>query len=260
MASILDLDAEVCGEYLAQVPERIAGLLAPTTIVDLGSGTGVGSVALARRFPDARVIALDASADMIERTMARAADAGVADRIHGLVADLDTALPAGIGPVDVAWSSSTMHHFADPKALLRSTFDALRAGGVLAVMEITEMPAFLGTETSEGLLEQRIQPSETDGGWHGRLDWAEAIGGAGFDIVDVLDIVSAGSGSSRTADYAALWMSHLAARDVESLSATDRDALNALVAGDGPTALRHRQDLAVRGRRTAWIAERPSDR
>jgi methylase of polypeptide subunit release factors len=42
---------------------QLAAGLPPRRILDLGSGTGTGAIALARRFQDADVIALDLSAE-----------------------------------------------------------------------------------------------------------------------------------------------------------------------------------------------------
>src|SRR5690554_3812166 len=55
---------------------------APGLIIDLGSGTGADAVALAERFPTARVHALDFSTALLDRVTSAAAAAGVADRIE----------------------------------------------------------------------------------------------------------------------------------------------------------------------------------
>jgi predicted O-methyltransferase YrrM len=59
MAELLDLDAEVLHSYLSEVTACIDALAAepPHRILDLGSGTGTGALALARRFPGAGIIA-----------------------------------------------------------------------------------------------------------------------------------------------------------------------------------------------------------
>ncbi|HET8928242.1 MAG TPA: class I SAM-dependent methyltransferase, partial [Microbacterium sp.] len=52
------------------------------TVLDLGSGTGAGAVALARRFPEAQVHCLDSSAELLDRLTTAVAAAGVVDRVH----------------------------------------------------------------------------------------------------------------------------------------------------------------------------------
>lgn len=260
MATVLDLDAEISGEYLTAVPRQIATLLPQaSTIVDLGAGTGVGTVALAQQFPEAQIVALDSSAEMLERVAARAQHAGVGDRVRTLVADLDTALPADLTDVDVAWASSTLHHFADPTALLRSTCHALRPGGVLAALEIAEVPTFLPPDTPEGQMEHRVQPAMSAGGWNQDLDWAPAIADAGLKLVDIVQIATEPDELPMKArEYAVAWLTHVRSGLADSMSAADRGTLDRLLSGDDPTSLHHRDDLSVRARRTVWIARKPA--
>ncbi len=96
LAELLDLDAEVLQAYLSAVVERVhelAGTGPVRRILDLGSGTGTGTFALARRFPGAEVIAVDQSAGMLARLRSKAADSGLADRVQTMEADLDGAWP-----------------------------------------------------------------------------------------------------------------------------------------------------------------------
>lgn len=259
MAALLDLDATFCGEYLTDVPDHIAALVSdPQTIVDLGAGTGVGTVALAQRFPTGQILALDNSADLLARATQRAAAAGVGDRVLTRVADLDTTLPATVTDVDVAWASSTLHHFADPDALLRSTFSALRPGGVLVVLEIVETPTFLPPGSPEGEVESHIQPAMSAGGWNKDLDWRPAITAAGFEIVETVEIVTVTTESAAgIRDYATMWLSHLRSSLADELSEQDRTTLDLLLSEEDPSSLRRRDDLSLRARRTAWIAKRP---
>src|SRR5689334_1586600 len=130
MAELLDLDAEVMHSYLSEVTawvQETAG--APCRrILDLGSGTGAGALALAQRFPEAEVIAVDLSESMLDRLRHKARDLGVADRIRTVQADLDATWPA-VGTVDLAWASNSLHHTADPGRVLTEVLAALRPGG-----------------------------------------------------------------------------------------------------------------------------------
>src|ERR1700730_18910345 len=84
-AELLDLDADVLHSSLSEVTDWVREL-APETpsrrILDLGSGTGTGALALVQRFEGADVIALDISAELLERCKAKARDLGVAERIR----------------------------------------------------------------------------------------------------------------------------------------------------------------------------------
>jgi SAM-dependent methyltransferase len=75
-------------------PEHLAPLAAacdqlesgPRSILELGTGTGAGALMLARRFPDARVSAVDLSTEMVGAARARLPQE-LAERIEFAVAD-----------------------------------------------------------------------------------------------------------------------------------------------------------------------------
>jgi len=152
MAELLDLDAEVLHSYLTEVTAWIHELAADRPrrgILDLGSGTGTGVLALLQRFEGSEAIALDVSAQLLDRLRNKARDLGVADRVRTVQVDLDAAWP-GIDPVDLVWASSSLHHMADPDRALTEVFTALRPGGVLAVLEMDSFPRFLPDDLGIG--------------------------------------------------------------------------------------------------------------
>jgi methylase of polypeptide subunit release factors len=93
---LLELDAQVLACYLADLTGWIAGLTdtAPARILDLGSGPGTGTLALACQFPTATMTTVDISPHLLHRLQKQAAAHGVAGRVHTLQAD--------IGPVAAA--------------------------------------------------------------------------------------------------------------------------------------------------------------
>ncbi len=98
----------------------------PALVVDLGCGPGNLTALLAERWPDARVVGVDSSAEMIDA--ARAEHTG----IEWVVADIDEWQPDR--PVDVLYSNATLHWLDDHARL----FPRLRSwlaptGGVAAV-------------------------------------------------------------------------------------------------------------------------------
>lgn len=97
--------------------------LSPRVVVDLGAGTGAGAAALARRFPDAQVIAIDISAGMLRVAGERL---GWRDRIFGgrfghpfarIVGDA-RALPLASGSVDLIFSNFMLQWCDDLDATL----------------------------------------------------------------------------------------------------------------------------------------------
>jgi ubiquinone/menaquinone biosynthesis C-methylase UbiE len=267
MAELLDLDAEVTHSHLAEVTAWIRELAAdppPGRILDLGSGTGTGAFALLERFDQAEVIALDVSADMLQRLSGRAGVLGVADRIRTVQADLDTAWPA-IDTVDLVWASRSLHHLADPDRVLAEVFATLRPGGLLTVAEIASFPRFLPDDLGLGrpglearchaLLAER-QAAELP---HLGSDWGPRLSRAGFTIeaerpfvIDLSAPLPAASGR-----YAQASLRRIRSAVDGRMSADDLAVLDTVIDSDGPDGVLHRSDLTVRNTRTIWAARRP---
>src|SRR5260370_62312 len=105
LAELLELGAEVLHGYLSdaiawvhsQAPDRPL-----RRIVDLGSGTGAAAIALAQRFADAEVLAVDAPAEMLSRVHAKARDLGLAARVGHPRAAGGPSVAAGLPPLPAA--------------------------------------------------------------------------------------------------------------------------------------------------------------
>lgn len=97
-------------------------------VLDAGCGSGRVTELLAERLPHGRVVALDASASMIEAARERLA--GFGDRIEYVVADLGHPLPLR-EPVDAILSTATFHWVPDHAALFSNLAAVLRRGGWL---------------------------------------------------------------------------------------------------------------------------------
>lgn len=148
-AEHLEIEARLSAPIRSAALERAITALdaVPTNIVDLGSGTGADAVALAQRFPSARVHAIDVSTELLDRVTSSAAAAGVVDRIDRHLADLNSEWSAEIPQrVDLAWASLSLHHVDDPRAVLRRVFASLRPGGVFVLTELSGEWAQLLTE------------------------------------------------------------------------------------------------------------------
>lgn len=110
-------------EWGMEVLERLE-LRGDEVAVDAGCGSGRVTAELVKRLPDGRVIAVDGSAAMVEKAKERlGADAGY------LVSDLlELELEA---PVDLVFSTATLHWIPDHDALFRRLRAALKPGGRL---------------------------------------------------------------------------------------------------------------------------------
>lgn len=102
----------------------------PETIVDLGCGTGHLTVALARRWPQARVIGVDTSPQMLERAVALFPPRDW-PTVEWREEDLATFQPAS--PPSILFSNATLHWVPEHRSLFPRLMDSLAPGGVLAV-------------------------------------------------------------------------------------------------------------------------------
>jgi len=265
-AELLELDGVVLHEHLREVTTWVRQLADDgprSRVLDLGAGTGVAAIAFAHLFSASEIVAVDLSEPLLARIRAKALDQGLAGRVRTVVADLDAGWPA-VGPVDVAWASNSVHHVTDPGRLLADAFAAIRPGGLLAVSEMDAPPRLLPHDlgTGEPGLEERCHAviaveharSVPDLG----ADWAPPLEKAGFGPVTArafaLDVSV--SDEPSVGRYARAYFQRVRPMLTDKLGADDLTQLDALL-GDGPHSLLHRDDLAVRGGRTVWIAHRP---
>jgi len=98
------------------------------TVLDAGCGTGRVTELLLTRLPRGRVVALDASAAMLEQARGRLATFG--DQVTYVQADLERLLPMDV-PVDAVLSTATFHWVRDHDALFANLAAVLRPGGRL---------------------------------------------------------------------------------------------------------------------------------
>ncbi len=120
-------------EWLPAIPDVHARLRAepPARVVDIGCGEGWSTLALARAYPDARVIGLDLDAPSIEAARSHAAEAGMAEAVefrHGDAAGLDE-------PIDLALIIEAVHDMSNPVPVLAAVRRSLAPGGSLLVVD-----------------------------------------------------------------------------------------------------------------------------
>jgi trans-aconitate 2-methyltransferase len=106
------------------------GAVAPEIVVDLGCGTGTLTLVLARRWPDARIIGVDSSAEMLDQA-SRSDGAGRVEWVHAAVESWD---PAHVGaPVDVITTNALMQWVPSHRRLIPGWVKALTPGGWFAM-------------------------------------------------------------------------------------------------------------------------------
>ncbi|MEU6989587.1 methyltransferase [Streptomyces sp. NPDC046465] len=267
-AEILDLDADVLAEHIASIIRWLPVGNAPRQVVDLGCGTGAGTLALLDRFPEAYVTAVDSSDAHLRRLREKASAQGVDDRVRTVLADLDTAWPdlgaPDLGAPDLVWASASMHHMADPVRTLRQVHDTLAPGGLFAVVELAGFPRFLPEDApaqAPGLEERAHAASESHHATHvphRGADWGPMLTAAGFTVEGertvTVDIENARS--QAVGRYALESLRRLRGTVTDALSPGDLAALDRLLDTESPHGVLHRTDLVVRTERTVWAARR----
>jgi S-adenosylmethionine-dependent methyltransferase len=114
----------------------------PLQIVDVGGGTGGFAVPLAEAGHTVTVV--DPSPDALAALLRRAADAGVAGRVHGLQGDADSL--AGLVPGDAAdlvLCHAVLEVVDDPAKVCEGLAGVLRGGGAASVLVANRAAAAL---------------------------------------------------------------------------------------------------------------------
>lgn len=262
LVELLDLDGEVLAAYWAEAIGAVGAVTAgqPARVVDLGAGSGVGTLALAHRFDAAEIVAVDVSAAMLQRIEVKARTFGVAARVQTRAADLDAGWPP-VSLIDLAWASMSMHHFADPDRVLRDVFAATRPGGVVAVVEMSGHLRFLPSDLGVGLEARCLDMlgrRQAELLPHLGSEWTPRIEAAGFAVIEERAfIIDEDRPNERAAArYARLWLGRLRAGLEDDLDPDDRSALASLLDGDGPDSLAQLATLHLRGVRTLTLGRR----
>jgi len=155
-------DAEQYNKFAAERARPFADLMAQVArdpkktryVVDLGCGPGKLTRQLAERWPAARVVGVDNSAEML----AKAQPLEIPGRLEFVQADLALWSPAQ--PVDFLLSNAALHWLADHDALLSRLAGWLEPGGTLAV----QMP-----NRFDGPVQQAIDATAADPRWAAQL-------------------------------------------------------------------------------------------
>ncbi|TWS19797.1 class I SAM-dependent methyltransferase [Tsukamurella asaccharolytica] len=268
LAAEIEAEGETLLPYVTQALDAIAErIAAPATVLDVGSGPGVFTAALAARFPTARVIAVDGAPELLDRARARAA--GVGHPVEGLRTDL----PAGVAELpaaDLVWTAQTLHHLGDQSAAVGALAGRLNPGGVLAV--------------AEGGLPSRFLPRDIGLGRPGLADRLDALQAVGFGemrdalggTVDVPEdwpalLRAAGLRDVRARtflvdrpapldDGTRRGVAHLLGRYLrmaDRLDPDDAQVLRRLTDPDDPQGVRRRPDVFVLAARTVYIGTAP---
>lgn len=127
-----------------------------SAVFEIGSGPGELALEIARRLPGAEVVGIDLAEAMIERAADRARSERLTARVRFVLADA-AALPLADGSFDVAVSTLSLHHWAEPTAVFGEIGRVLRPGGTALIYDLRpfaylrrELEVFLAGTVFEG--------------------------------------------------------------------------------------------------------------
>ena len=125
-AATYDRSSQPQQAWATEVLERLVGIAPDATVLDVGCGTGRVTEALLAYAPRGRVLAIDASEEMVALARARLGDRADVWCQDALDLEVDE-------PVDVVVSTAALHWVTDHDRLWASLATALRPGGALEV-------------------------------------------------------------------------------------------------------------------------------
>ena len=119
--------------------------------LEIGPGPGVLAVEVARQKPGATITGLELSADMVAVGAEYVQEAGLAGRIGFVVGDAcDEATFASLGQFDLVYSTFSMHHWQDPKRVIRNMLSVLADEGVVLIHDLRRTPWLYWVPSGEG--------------------------------------------------------------------------------------------------------------
>jgi S-adenosylmethionine-dependent methyltransferase len=123
--------------------DPLIGAGRPLAVLDVGGGSGMFAVPLARLGHEVTVV--DPSADALATLHRRAGNDGVSGRVRGLQGDGDRLADvlADGAAYDLALCHSVLEVVDDPAATLRQVTAALRAGGTVSIATVNRAGAVL---------------------------------------------------------------------------------------------------------------------
>lgn len=148
-------------DLLAQVPVET-----PSRIVDLGCGPGNSTELLVRRFPNAQVIGVDNSSDMIAKARQRLPEVQFVEGDIGALSGDAGGAWRNEGPFDVIYANAALQWVPDHDTLLPGLVELLAPGGALAI----QMPDNLA-QPSHNLMREVAGAGQ----WSSRLAGVERL-------------------------------------------------------------------------------------
>ena len=239
-------------------------------VIDVGAGPGYAACAFAAALPQARVVALDPTRELLDRAEQRARDAGVADRLDVVEGEIGGGGVEDLPAADLIWCSHVLHHLPDPVEGLRALGTRLRPGGRVAAREgglpTRVLPGGYGVGSAgfAARLEARMADhmqhawSMTHAASGGDRDWPVAMAESGLEDIATRAFVVHSPAPIDDATRAHVVAYYSRARDSigADLDAQDAQALDVLLDANDERSLTHRPDVFLLSASTVHVGTR----
>ena len=127
------------------------------TVIDFGTGTGAFALPLSDAVPHGRIVALDESAELLDRLIAKlAADPSLAGRVEPVLAQ-DGRFPLPDGLADRLLAVNVAHHVHDEPEALAEMGRVVRQGGRVVVVDFGYMDRPIGPPKDHVLTHDRLR-------------------------------------------------------------------------------------------------------
>jgi len=122
------------------VAQRATALCAVGEAADIGCGTGLLATELARQAPDLHITGVDLATEMLAQAQEHAARMAMAGRVTFRLGN-GNRLPFEDRSLDLAVSTLSLHHWADPVSVFNEIARVLRPGGAFLIADLRrDMP------------------------------------------------------------------------------------------------------------------------
>ena len=126
-------EARLVSQWMPALPGVVARLEAGGSALDIGCGTGVVPITLARAYPSAKVAGIDLDANSIDIARGYARDVGLHDRVRFEAQSIES-LPSE-PRWDLVTTFDVMHDLPDPLAAMKHIRSLLSEGGTYLMVE-----------------------------------------------------------------------------------------------------------------------------
>jgi SAM-dependent methyltransferase len=119
-------------QALAMLPDLVSDLRSGGEIADMHCGGGRWLVAMARRFPQTRLLGVEAEPDSVARALRNVDDAGLSDRIRVEAREVEDV--GREGSFDLVYLQHALHELRDKPDALAAAYRAVKPDGRLLVL------------------------------------------------------------------------------------------------------------------------------